>query len=186
MSDFPRSQFIKLPYPTQSFKGQTIIVTGANTGLGLEAARHFVRLGAAKVVLACRSPSKGQEAADSIAETTGRKGVCEVWEVDLGNFESVKRFTQKAEKLERLDIVCENAGIAGFGHREVEGMESMVAVNVVGTFLMALNLLPVLRKSGEKFGTVGRLVVVTSNTHFQVCRPFVLSYCRVFVISKLV
>lgn len=180
MSDFPRSQFVKLPYPMKSFAGQTIIVTGANVGLGLEAARHFTRLNAAKVILACRSISKGEEAAQSIEETTGRKGVCEVWQVDLGNFDSVKAFVQRAAKLDRLDIVCENAGIAGREYFEMEGMESMVAVNVVGTFLMALNLLPILRKSGKTHGTVPCLVITTSGTHFWVCRT-VLFLCLVLL-----
>jgi retinol dehydrogenase-12 len=171
MAGFPRSQFVKLPYPTQSFAGQTIIVTGANTGLGLEAARHFTRLNAAKVILASRSISKGEEAAHSIEETTGRKGICEVWQLDLGNFDSVKKFTERAAELDRLDIVCENAGIAALGYKELEGMESMIAVNVVGTFLMALNFLPILRKSGKKTGTVPRLVVTTSDTHFWVTDP---------------
>jgi retinol dehydrogenase-12 len=166
--DFPRSQFRRLPYPTQSFTGQIIIVTGANVGLGLEAARHFARLDAAKVILACRSTSKGEEAACSIEETTGRKGVCEVWQVDLGNFDSVKEFTQRAAKLDRLDVVCENAGIATQDYEDISGMESTVAVNVIGTFLMALDLLPVLRKSGKAHGIVPRLVITTSEVHFWV------------------
>jgi retinol dehydrogenase-12 len=49
-----RSQFAHLPYPTKKFTGQTIIVTSSNVGLGLEAARHFVRLDAAKVIIAVR------------------------------------------------------------------------------------------------------------------------------------
>jgi retinol dehydrogenase-12 len=168
MAGFPRSQFIKLPYPTESFAGQTIIVTGANVGLGFEAARHFTRLNAAKVILACRTISKGEEASRSIEETIGRKGVCEVWQVDLGSFDSVKAFAQRAAKLDRLDVVCENAGIAGREYFKMEGFESMVAVNVVGTFLMALNLLPILRKSGKTHGVVPRLVITTSNTHMWV------------------
>jgi retinol dehydrogenase-12 len=177
MSGFPLSQFASLPYPTQPFDGQTIIVTGANTGLGLEAARHFTRLNAAKVILASRSIAKGEEAARSIEETTGRKGVCEVWQVDLGNFDSVKKFTERAAKLDRLDVVCENAGIAtGGAYEQMEGMESMIAVNVVGTFLMALNFLPILRKSGKKYGTVPKLVVTSSETHFWV---WTLSACVV-------
>ena len=47
-----------LPYPQESAAGQTVIVTGANVGLGFEAARHFVRLGAAKVILAVRDQQK--------------------------------------------------------------------------------------------------------------------------------
>jgi len=168
MPPFPTSKFVSLPYPTQSFEGQTIIVTGANTGLGLEAARHFTRLNAAKVILGCRSIAKGEEAALSIAQTTGRKGVCEVWQVDLGNFDSVKQFTERAAKLDRLDVVCENAGLATRNYREVEGMENTIAVNVVGTFLMALNFLPILRKSWKKTGNVPKLVIVSSDAHGHV------------------
>jgi len=163
--EFIKTQWTPLPYPTQSFAGQTIIVTGANVGLGLEASRHFVRLNASKVILGCRSISKGEEAARSIEETTGRKGVCEVWQVDIGDFDSVKEFTNKVSKLDRLDVVVENAGIAAITYSEMEGMESTIAVNVVGTFLMALNLLPTLRKSGQEHGRVPCLVITSSGVH---------------------
>jgi len=164
MAALIRNKLANIPYPTQTFDGQTIIVTGANTGLGLEAARHFTRLNAAKVILGCRSIAKGEEAALSIAQTTGRK----VWQVDLGDFNSVKQFTERASKLERLDVVVENAGIAALAYREVEGMEATIAINVVGTFLMALNFLSILRESGKKTGTVPRLVIVSSNAHLSV------------------
>jgi retinol dehydrogenase-12 len=169
---FLKKQWTPLAYPTTSFDGQTVIVTGANIGLGLEAARHFVRLGAAKVILACRSVSKGEEAARSISTSTGREGVCEVWQVDIGNFDSVKEFCLRVDKLERLDIVCENAGVATRTYSEIEGMERTIAINVVGTFLMALNLLPTLRRSSEKTGVIPRLVIMTSGVHFLVCRFF--------------
>ena len=161
-------QFTTLPEPTQSFHGQTIIVTGSNIGLGLEAARHFARLDATKVILAVRSIAKGEEAARSIHESTGRKGVCEVWQLDMGNFDSVKEFAQRAAKLERLDAVLENAGINTMEYVAMEGFESTIAVNVVGTFLLALNLLPILRKSGKKHGTVPRLTITSSDVHLWV------------------
>ena len=89
----------------------------------------------------------------------------------------MKKFTERAAKLDRLDVVCENAGIAtGGAYEQMEGMESMIAVNVVGTFLMALNFLPILRKSGKKYGTVPKLVVTSSETHFWV---WTLSACVV-------
>ena len=163
-----KSQFIALPYPTRSFAGETVIVTGSNVGLGLEAARHFARLDAAKVILAVRSIAKGEEAARSIEETTGRKGVCEVWQLDMGNWDSVKAFAKRAAELDRLDVVVENAGIAVLKYTQMEGMESTVAVNVVGTFLLALDLLPVLRASGKKHGTTPVLVIVSSSVHGDV------------------
>ena len=58
---------------------QTIIVTGSNVGLGLEAARHFTRLNADKVILAVRSFNKGSDAKKLIEESTKRTKVVEVW-----------------------------------------------------------------------------------------------------------
>lgn len=165
---FLQRQFTSLPYPTKSFRGQTIIVTGSNTGLGLEAARHFARLDASKVILAVRSIVKGEDAAKSIHESTGRKDVCQVWQLDMGSFKSVQEFSQRAASLDRLDIVLENAGIMSPKYSELEGFESTVAVNVVGTFLLALNLLPILRKSGKKYGNTPRLVITSSDVHFWV------------------
>ena len=163
-----RDQWTRLPVPRKSFEGQTIIVTGSNTGLGLEAARHFVRLGASKVIIAVRSIRAGEEAAESIHKSTGRQGVCDVWQVDMGNWESIKAFVKKTEELERLDVVVENAGIAKITYSQMEGFESSVAVNVVGTFLMALGLLPVLRSKAKKNGVTPKLVIVTSEVHARV------------------
>lgn len=161
---FIRSQWAHVPYPEHSFAGQTVIVTGSNIGLGFEAARHFARLGA-KVILGVRTPSKGEEAARSIEKSTGRKGACEVWQLDMGDFDSVKAFAKKAEGLDRLDAVVENAGVAKYTYSETAGMETTIAVNVVGTFLLALLLLPVLRKSGKKHGVLPRLAVTSSEVH---------------------
>jgi len=160
-------QFTKLPYPEISFKEQTVIITGSNTGLGFEAARHFARLGASKVILAVRSISRGEEAVKSINTSTGTN-VCEVWHVNMGDFKSITDFCKRAEGLNRLDVVCQNAGIAKGEFTQMEGMESTIAVNVVGTFLMALNLLPTLRRSGIKTGHVPRLVNTSSEVYESV------------------
>lgn len=80
-------------------------------GLGYEAAKHFVRLGSKKVILACRSLKKGQKAAESIENEEHRHGVVEVWELDLGSYESVKAFAKRVDGLKRIDAVVENAGM---------------------------------------------------------------------------
>jgi len=107
---FYRQWFVTPKYPTQSCEGKTVIVTGANVGLGYEAAKHFVRLGAAKVILAVRSLDKGDAAAKSIEAEEHRSGVVEVWELDLGRYESVKKFAKRVDGLDRVDAVIENAG----------------------------------------------------------------------------
>jgi retinol dehydrogenase 12 len=142
-----------------------VIVTGANCGLGLEAARHFVRLNASKVILGCRSVQKGEIAKTEIEKTTCRQGVVEVWQVDLTSFASVREFCARAQALDRLDFIIENAGIATGKFEQYEGFESTITVNVISTFLMALMLLPKLRESAVKFNIMPRLTIVSSDAH---------------------
>lgn len=102
---------LRLP-PSESFSSQTVLITGANSGLGLETARHVVNLGASKVILGVRTLAKGEAAKIDIEATTGRIGVIEVWQVDLERFDSVEAFVARAALLERLDVAIMNAGLA--------------------------------------------------------------------------
>lgn len=160
-----------LPIPQTSFSGQTIIVTGSNVGLGLEAARHFARLHAAKVILAVRNLEKGEAAKKSIEESTQRTGVVEVWQLDLSSYESVKQFVKRAEGLNRLDAIVENAGIATHKYRVSEDNESTITTNVVSTFLLALMILPKLRETATKFNVTPHLVIVSSEVHYFTSFP---------------
>ena len=133
-------------------------------------------MGAAKVILACRSLDKGFNAKKDIEHSFApNPSVIEVWEVDVGNWESVRAFCKRAEGLERVDCLVENAGVATPRFEIVEGCEKTVAVNVIGTFLMALLLLPKLRETVGKFNVVPRLTIVASDAHEQVCPPLLLS-----------
>ena len=163
--------FLTLPYPTADHSGQTIIVTGANVGLGLEAARHFTRLNAEKVVLGVRNLEKGEAAKKSIEETTKRKGAVEVWQLDLTSYESTKEFVKRAESLKRLDIVVENAGIATTEYRVAEDNEATITTNVVSTYLLGLMVLPKLRETGTKFNITPHLVIVSSEVHARTKLP---------------
>ena len=157
--------FLSLPYPQTSFSGQKIIVTGSNVGLGFEAALHFTRLSAAKVVLAVRNLEKGEAAKKAIEESTKRTGVVEVWQLDLSSYESVKQFVKRAEGLDRLDAIVENAGIATEKYQVFEDNESTITINVVSTFLLALMILPKLRETARKFNVTPRLSIVSSEVH---------------------
>ncbi|KAI4630303.1 hypothetical protein J4E80_001238 [Alternaria sp. BMP 0032] len=170
MSSFPaflKSQLLytpKVPQP-ETFTGKTVIVTGANSGLGLEATRHFVRCGATTVIIACRTRSKGEAAQRDIEATTKRTGVLQVWELDLSSYASVKAFAKKCETLPCIDIVLENAGIAQGKFERIEGHEAHITVNVISTFMLALLLLPVLRRTAEIHKTQPYLTIVTSEVH---------------------
>ncbi|KAK8035340.1 hypothetical protein PG993_010335 [Apiospora rasikravindrae] len=161
------SQWTPLPYPATDCTDKVVIVTGGNVGLGLEAARHFTRLNAAKVIIACRNTEKGNAAKTDIESTTpNRKGAVEVWPLDLSSFESVKDFCRRADQqLDRLDVLLENASVLHTKFFEREGYEEQVTVNVLSTFLMALLLLPVLRRTATRFNTVPHLTVVSSDAH---------------------
>lgn len=176
MSAFPpgyiRSQLlVKLPYPEKRFDGQTIIVTGSNSGMGLEGARHLVRLGAAKVILAVRSPERGRAAAESITASTKRDGVVEVWQLDLASYASVEAFAKKANTLDRLDVVIENAGILTRKFSTAEDNESTVTVNVVSTMYLALLLLPKLRETSIRLDKDVVLTFTGSFVHWLTAFP---------------
>ncbi|KAI0426547.1 putative short-chain dehydrogenase/reductase family protein [Xylaria sp. FL1042] len=168
MLSYFRSQLLlKLPIPSTSFSGLTIIVTGANSGLGLEAARHLVRLNAAKVILAVRDLKKGAAAKASIIESTKKEeGVIELWELNLASRTSVQAFATRANRLERLDVVVQNAGMLTHNFLLVEGNEATITVNVINTFLLAFLLLPKLRSTSTKFGKEVVLTFTGSLVHW--------------------
>ncbi|KFY86152.1 hypothetical protein V500_07825 [Pseudogymnoascus sp. VKM F-4518 (FW-2643)] len=146
---FITEKWAGVPQPTARFDGKTVIVTGANSGLGYEAALKFVALGAAK-----------------IEEQTQRKGIVDAWELDMGRYSSIQQFASRASaELQRLDVAILNAGVASkeftIGH---EGWQSTLQVNVLGTALLALLLLPKLKLSKTSADT-SRLVIVTSEAH---------------------
>ncbi|KAI4098315.1 MAG: hypothetical protein L6R37_006545 [Teloschistes peruensis] len=137
--------------PTSSFHKRTVLVTGANCGLGFEAALKFVSLGATSVILACRSPAKGEDAKREIEKRTGCTGeVMRVLQLDMGRSESIRAFIQRLNsEVGQLDVALLNAGVVQPEHRVGgEGWEETLQVNVMGTTLLAILLLPLLRKKG--------------------------------------
>lgn len=123
-------------------------------------------MNAEKVVLACRDVAKGDVAKNDIELSERKVGVVEVWHVDLGSFDSVIGFCERAKKLNRLDILIENAGLATPVYETFEGYESTLTVNVISTFLMALLLLPILRRTTTQFNVLPHLVIVSSDAHY--------------------
>jgi NAD(P)-dependent dehydrogenase (short-subunit alcohol dehydrogenase family) len=171
---FLQRQIRSIPVPTTSYADHTIIVTGANGGLGLEAARHFARLGAARVILACRDTERGEAAkADIERSITTSSTVIEVWSLDLCSFDSVRAFCRRADKeLERLDVLLANAAMLSIGSAKMaEGYEMQVTINVISNFLMVFMLLPLMKRTAAKWNVEPAVTVVASEAHFFVSRP---------------
>lgn len=160
---------VTLPIPKANLNGQTYIVTGSNTGLGFESSRHINKLGAEKLIMAVRSISKGETARAEILRSTGREeSSIEVWELDMGSHESIKNFAAHvATTLPRVDGVLANAGIMVDKYRVVEGDESTLAINVVGTALLFALLVPKLRDSAEEFKIAPRFTIPNSALHYM-------------------
>lgn len=170
VKSYLQSQLLtKLPVPTHKFTSQTIIVTGSNTGIGLEAARYFVSLGASKVILAVRDTSKGQAALESIQHSTAcPNGVLEVWELDLLSYDSVEKFAKRAQSLDRLDILVANAGVYFTRFTKVGDDEATIVVNVISHMLLAMLLLPKMRQSATQTGTGKGVITFTGSfTHYM-------------------
>ncbi|KAJ7466914.1 hypothetical protein FB451DRAFT_1259505 [Mycena latifolia] len=166
--EFLKGQFAKLPPVAKAdLTGKTVIVLGANTGLGFEAAKHFARMGAGRLILACRSQSKGQAALEKLKAETGSQGA-ELWLVDLADFASVKSFADKFEQDGgRLDILVENAGVSSSTYTPTkDGYETALQVNCLSTPLVAFLLLPHMMRTARTYNTVPRLVVVASEVHY--------------------
>lgn len=116
-----------------SFAGRTVIVTGANSGLGEVTARELARAGAS-VILAVRNTAKGDAAA------AGMTGDVSVRPLDLQNLASIRDF---ADGIEHVDVLINNAGIMAEPFAQtVDGFESQIGTNHLGHFALSNLLLP--------------------------------------------
>ncbi|KAF3480834.1 uncharacterized protein GIQ15_06181 [Arthroderma uncinatum] len=163
--------FVRLPVPKHDFTGQTIVITGGNAGLGLEAARYFLKLNASEVVLGVRTLSKGEKAVQNLEKSTGRAGLIRVFQIDMENSVSVREFAAAVSKLPRVDVLLLNAGKMEQKFYIAEEDESTITVNVVNTMLLALLLLPKLRSSAVDSGSIPRLCIVASDRHVMTNLP---------------
>jgi NAD(P)-dependent dehydrogenase (short-subunit alcohol dehydrogenase family) len=146
--------------PSQT--GRVAVVTGANSGLGLEASKELARRGATVVMAVC-DLEKGQQAVDRIdAEIPTAQ--LELRHLDLGSLQSVRRFagTVKA-KHATVDILLNNAGLMATPAGETQdGYETQIGINHLAHFVLTAELMPALEKA-----TAGRVVTMTSVARVQ-------------------
>jgi len=140
--------------------GRRVLVTGGNSGIGLEACRAFAARGA-HTILGCRNPAKASEAVAQLRSESPDATV-EAMPLDLANLGSVRDFAKQFCAAQgRLDILCNNAGVMALPHREtVDGFEMQIGTNHLGHFaLTGLLLEPLLATPGA------RVVTVSSTFH---------------------
>ncbi|SFS67799.1 oxidoreductase [Halostagnicola kamekurae] len=153
--------------PDQS--GRTVVVTGANSGIGFEATRVLADRGAT-VVMACRSVDRGESAAEEIRTENGPdlEGELVVAELDLADLESVRSFPERFDEAvnrdgdsseTEIDVLVNNAGVMAIPRRETaQGFEMQFGVNHLGHFGLTAVLF-------DRLASDVRVVTVSSGLH---------------------
>ncbi|MEV1319383.1 oxidoreductase [Micromonospora arborensis] len=141
-------------------RGKTAVITGANAGIGYQAARQLAAAGAT-VVLACRHPGRMADAARAIRNEFPNAAIDEV-SIDLGSLRSITAAASIiSDSHPHVDILINNAGVIGEpGWRTLDGFESCFGVNHLGHFALTGLLLDKLMAVAD-----ARIVTVSSTAH---------------------
>ena len=137
---------------------KTVIITGANSGLGFETAKCFA-MGGWHIIMACRNPDKANAARKILISESGNQEI-EILTLDLSSLQSVRDFVsdirQRGSCIDALDC---NAGIgSGTGTKTIDGFDNVFQSNYLGHFLLTMLLLPSMKNDA-------RIMNVSSEVH---------------------
>ncbi|XP_041922977.1 retinol dehydrogenase 12, like isoform X2 [Alosa sapidissima] len=139
---------------------KTVVITGANTGIGKETAIDLAKRGA-RIIMACRDMEKASGALKDVTEASGNQNVV-IQKLDLSDTKSIQEFAELIKKEEKqLNILINNAGVmvCPYG-KTANGFEMQIGVNHFGHFLLTYLLLDLIKKSAP-----ARIVTVSSMAH---------------------
>ncbi|PGH06369.1 hypothetical protein GX51_02380 [Blastomyces parvus] len=151
--------------PTTSFRGKTVLISGANVGLGFEAVMKFAALGASNLILGVCSLPKEEQAKVIIEARTGCSAhVIQLIELDMTSYQSVENFIQQVNK--RFTVV--HAAVLNirvfqqFYKLSLEGWKMLIQVNIISTAYLRILLLPKLCETGLFISRAAHLEIVAS------------------------
>ncbi|XP_056306925.1 retinol dehydrogenase 12, like [Danio aesculapii] len=140
--------------------GKTVLITGANTGIGKETAIDLAKRGA-RIIMACRDMEKAEAALKEVKDASGNQDVV-ISSLDLSDSKSIRGFAEKINKEEKqVNILINNAGVmvCPYG-KTADGFEMQIGVNHMGHFLLTYLLLDLIKRSAP-----ARIVNVSSTAH---------------------
>lgn len=147
--------------------GYEIIVTGGNSGLGVETIRALASVGA-NVTLAARDVAKAQAVADDLNKSLNVTSIV-VEQLDIASLKSIKAFCERYLASKKpLNILINNAGVMATPEgKTADGFEMQIGTNHFGHFALFKNLIPALKAGKAKLGKNSRVVSVGSLAHIR-------------------
>ncbi|KAG1762867.1 short-chain dehydrogenase [Suillus occidentalis] len=163
---FLREQWTELPISTADVRDQSLVVVGANVGLGNEAAVHLAQLKPKSLLITSRDEVKCEQSKADVESRSGMTGI-ESWPLELSSFDSVRSFVDNFEaKGCTANVLIANAGISTTKYsKTADGYETTFQVNYLSTALLSILMLPHLIKTGTP-EHASRLVIVSSEVHY--------------------
>ncbi|KAK0133745.1 Retinol dehydrogenase 12 [Merluccius polli] len=145
---------------TASLEGKTVLITGANTGIGKETALDLAKRGA-RIIMACRDAERGQAAVKEVVAGSQNADVAYM-KLDLSDTKSIREFAEAVNQGEpKLNILINNAGIMSIPYgKTADGFEMQIGVNHLGHFLLTHLLIDLMKRSAP-----ARVVTVSSMAH---------------------
>ncbi|XP_028821297.1 retinol dehydrogenase 12-like isoform X2 [Denticeps clupeoides] len=139
--------------------GKTVLITGANTGIGKETAIDLAKRGA-RIIMACRDMEKADTALREVIDASGNQDVV-TRKLDLSDTKSIRQFAEDINKEKQVNILINNAGVmvCPYG-KTADGFEMQIGVNHMGHFLLTYLLLDLIKRSAP-----ARIVNVSSVAH---------------------
>ena len=133
----------------EDYHGKIVIVTGANSGVGLACCKVLAYRNA-HVILACRSLAKGEKAIEEI-RLVNPLAKLDLEELDVASLDSIHQFVERIKKIyHNIDILINNAGIYYVPlSYTIDGYEKCMGTNYLGTYALTIQLLPIINKGGK-------------------------------------
>lgn len=147
---------------TPDLTGKTFVITGANTGIGKATVEALAKARASRIVIAARSRERTEPVMQA-AKEVNPKGQVDFVKLELGDLADVQRAADVVLKMDpTIDVLINNAGVAGLQGRTKDGFELTFGTNHLGHYLWTEKLLPLVKRAKQ-----GRIVIVSSRGHYR-------------------